>query len=645
MNLKIQNSRKSRGHFRTIKNFFFLCAHILLFLVTGVLAGSFFAQGTTSTKPSWSELNSGQAAQVSSSIPRPEYPRPELVRDRWINLNGQWDFTLDLSDSGEERDLPLGRGFDRKILVPFAPESALSGIGFTDFMPAVWYRRTLIIPADWKGQRIILHFEAADYQTTVWINGKKVGQHSGGYTPFSLDITDYCEKNENLLVVRCRDDVRSNLQPAGKQSKRYHSYSCLYRRTTGIWQTVWLEPVPAVFIENYRVVTDLDNSRVLLQVFLSGSQDSGELNLTVLDAGRVVFRDRKKAGRLVSFNIKLKDPKLWEIRKPYLYDFNLELKSLTAAQPLDRVRGYFGLRKIEARGKKIYLNNRPWFMRLVLDQGFYPDGIYTAPSDEALRRDIELSLAAGFDGARLHQRVFERGFLYWADRMGYAVWGEFADWGLDLSRPEALIIFQQEWKEALERDFNHPALIGWCPFNEQWGNNYPGVIESIYHLTKSLDPTRLVIDASGGYHPVRPDVFDSHNYEQRIEKFRQDYEGLLINPPRVFMNGDPARNVPYSGQPYFVSEYGGIWWNPGQTDEKAWGYGERPRTAEEFLQRYKDLTEALLFNPGIAGFCYTQLYDIEQEVNGLYTFDRQPKFDPAYFFKINQQKAAIEKQD
>lgn len=645
MNLKIQNNRKNRGQFKKIKIFFFPQAHVLLFLVMVALAGSFFAQVTMPAKPSWPELASGQAGQLSTSIPRPEYPRPELVRDRWINLNGQWDFALDLSDSGEERNLPLGRGFDRKILVPFAPESPLSGISFTDFMPAVWYRRTLIIPDDWNGQRIILHFEAADYQTTVWINGKKVGQHSRGYTPFSFDITDYCDKTENLLVVRCRDDVRSNLQPAGKQSKRYHSYSCLYRRTTGIWQTVWLEPVPAVFIEKYRVVTDLDNSQVLLQVFLSGSQGNGELNLTVLDADRVVVKDSKKAGRQVSFSFKLKDPKLWEIRKPYLYNFKLELKSAAGIKSLDRVQGYFGLRKIEARGKKIYLNNKPWFMRLVLDQGFYPDGIYTAPSDEALRRDIELSLAAGFDGARLHQRVFERRFLYWADRLGYAVWGEFADWGLDLSRPEALIIFQREWMEALERDFNHPALIGWCPFNEQWGNNYPGVIESIYHLTKSLDPTRLVIDASGGYHPVRPDVFDSHNYEQRIEKFRQDYEGLLANPPRVFMNGDPARNVPYSGQPYFVSEYGGIWWNPGQTDGKSWGYGERPRTAEEFLQRYKDLTEALLFNPGIAGFCYTQLYDIEQEVNGLYTFDRQPKFDPAYFFQINQQKAASEKQD
>ncbi len=576
------------------------------------------------------------------SIPRPEYPRPDFVRADWLNLNGEWDFALDLSDSGEERGLPEGQGFDRKILVPFAPESPLSGIGFQDFMPAVWYKKILRIPEDWKGRRIILNFEAADYKTTVWVNGKKVGENSGGYTPFSFDITDFCHKNENLLVVRCQDYLRSNLQPSGKQSKRYHSYSCLYRRTTGIWQTVWLEPVSFSNIEEYRVYPDVDNSRATLLVKLQEATPGQSLILEVKDGGKVIFREIKKAGNVVAYEVNIKKAKLWEVRKPYLYDFTLELKK-EGGEVLDRVQGYFGLRKIEARGEKIYFNNRPLFLRTVLDQGFYPDGIYTAPDDEALRRDIELSLACGFDGARLHQRVFERRFLYWADKLGYLVWGEFADWGLDLGRPESLLIFQREWEKAVIRDFNHPALIGWCPFNEQWGEEFPGVMERIFSLTKKLDPTRLVIDASGGYHVVVPDVYDSHNYEQDVQKFKAAYDGLLKTPPEVFVNGDPRRNTPYKGQPYFVSEYGGIWWNPGQKDEKAWGYGERPRTAEEFLERYRGLTEALLFNPKIAGFCYTQLYDIEQEVNGLYTFDRRPKFDPAYFFRINQQKAAIEK--
>ncbi|MGB9862494.1 MAG: glycoside hydrolase family 2 protein [Candidatus Saccharicenans sp.] len=582
------------------------------------------------------------AQATGEGIPRPEYPRPDFVRAEWLNLNGEWDFALDLSDSGEERGLPEGQGFDRKILVPFAPESSLSGVGYLDFMPAVWYKKVIRIPEKWKGKRILLNFEAADYKTTVWVNGNKVGENSGGYTPFSFDITDFCHRPENLLVVRCQDYLRSNLQPSGKQSKRYHSYSCLYRRTTGLWQTVWLEPVPSAHIEEYRVYPDVDNGQAVLMVKLTRATPEDTLELEVKDGGKVIFQERKKAGTITSFEVKIDRPKLWEIRKPYLYDFTLELKK-GKEQSLDRVQGYFGLRKIEARGEKIYFNNRPLFLRTVLDQGFYPDGIYTAPSDEALRRDIELSLACGFDGARLHQRVFERRFLYWADKLGYLVWGEFADWGLDLSRPESLLIFQREWEKAVLRDFNHPSVIGWCPFNEQWGEEFPGVMERIFSLTKKLDPTRLVIDASGGYHVVIPDVYDSHNYEQNVQKFKAVYDGLLETPPRAFANGDPKKNTPYRGQPYFVSEYGGIWWNPGQKDEKAWGYGERPRTAEEFLERYRGLTEALLFNPKIAGFCYTQLYDIEQEVNGLYTFDRQPKFDPAYFFKVNQQKAAIEK--
>jgi len=613
--------------------------------LSGITKGNFGAEklSRSSTQRLPSDELERSKVEEAAALPKPEYPRPDFFRSEWLNLNGEWDFALDLSDSGEERGLPLGEGFDRKIVVPFAPESLLSGIGFKDFIAAAWYKKMLSIPQAWKGQRVFLNFEAADYHTTVWINGQRVGEHFGGYTPFSFDITNFCNKDENLLVVRCQDDVRSNRQPSGKQSKHYNSYSCLYRRTTGIWQTVWLEPVNELRIEKYRVYPDVDNQQVLIQVFLNRAVSGKVLFIQVTDNGKIIFKDNKKASPLIFFEIKLKNPKLWEVRRPYLYDFTLELKDEASARLLDKVNGYFGLRKIETRGDKIYFNNRPLFMRMVLDQGFYPDGIYTAPSDEALRRDIEISQKAGFDGARLHQRVFERRFLYWADRLGYIVWGEFADWGLDLRRPEALIIFESQWKEAIERDFNHPAIIGWCPFNEQWGENYPGVIERIFNLTKSLDATRLVIDASGGYHVVAPDVFDSHNYDQDVNKFRETYDGLLLTPPKVFVNGDPDRSIAYRGQPYFVSEYGGIWWNPGQQDEKAWGYGERPKTAQEFLARYKGLTEALLFNPRVAGFCYTQLYDIEQEVNGLYTFDRKPKFDPAFFFEVNQQKAAIEK--
>ncbi len=583
----------------------------------------------------------GQAPEAAAEeIPRPEYPRPEMVRAEWQNLNGWWDFAFDLSNSGEEKEFIQGRGFDKKILVPFAPESELSGIGNLDFMTAVWYKRAFTLPSAWSGKRVKLNFEACDYRTTVWLNGKRVGDHLGGYTPFSFDLTDFLIPGENQLVVKAFDDVRSGEQPAGKQSQRLHSYSCLYRRTTGIWQTVWLEPVAEDYIVKYTVLSNADSGEAFVKMELNRTPDQGMITLRVSQQGKEEYSAVKKAEKTTAFLVKLKSPKWWSIRQPNLYD--LEIVYSRRNQDLDRVSGYFGLRKLEARGPKVYLNNKSLFLRTVLDQGFYPDGIYTAPSDEALKNDILISLGLGFDGARLHQRVFERRFLYWADQLGYIVWGEFADWGLDLGRPESYLVFSREWGEAVERDLNHPSLVGWCPLNERWGRNYPGVIENLFRFTKLLDPSRFVIDASGGYHMASPDVYDCHNYEQDVAKFKAVYDGLLQSPPVIFVNGDRERHTPYGGQPYFVSEYGGIWWNPGQKDEKAWGYGARPRTEEEFLDRYKKLTEALLFNPKVAGFCYTQLYDIEQEVNGLYTFDRKPKFDPEFFKRINQQKAAIE---
>jgi beta-galactosidase/beta-glucuronidase len=577
----------------------------------------------------------------AAPVPRPEYPRPDFVRADWVSLNGEWEFAIDAGDSGEERGLPSGGPFGRTIRVPFAPESPLSGIGHLDFMPAVWYRRSFTVPASWRGRRVLLNFEAVDYQATVWINGRLAGGHEGGFTPFTLDITDLLADGANVLVLRARDDTRSRRQPLGKQSTRFASYGCVYRRTTGIWQTVWLEPAPTARFERYKAACDIENGEAHLHAFFNVPPRAGTVTAKISFQGKPVAAQTKKADRTVRFGFVIKNARLWDLRAPNLYD--VELVYEAEGKTVDRVTGYFGMRKFEARDGKFLLNNRPLFLRTVLDQGFYPDGILTAPDDAALQKDIELAMSLGFDGARLHQKIFERRFLYWADKLGYLVWGEFPDWGLDISRGEAFLTFSREWTEEVERDLNHPALIGWCPFNEQWAGQASGLIPAAFRLTKLLDPSRPAIDASGGLHTVSPDVYDAHDYDQNPETFKARYDGLLATPRTVYINGGPERNTPYAGQPYFVSEYGGIWWNPGQTDGKAWGYGDRPKTLPEYLERFKRLTDVLLDNPAVAGLCYTQLTDVEQEVNGLLSFDRKPKHDPAYFRQVLQRRAAIER--
>jgi beta-galactosidase/beta-glucuronidase len=574
--------------------------------------------------------------------PRPEYPRPqwvqgERVRPDWVNLNGEWEFEEDAGETGEARGLPSGRALKGRIVVPFAPESKLSGIGKTDFMPCVWYRRSFGVPDDWSGRRVVLHFGAVDYEATVWVNGAAVGEHRGGYSPFHFDITQHLRGGENEVVVRAVDDTRGPLQPSGKQSDRLESYGCMYTRTTGIWQTVWLEAVPAARLARAQYRSDQESGGPVIVVHASRRASGLAVEAVVLAEGSEVARvrgDVQGDGTVLSPD--LGEARLWSPDDPFLYD--VELRLLDGDDVVDRVESYFGVRHVNVDAPAIRLNGQPVFQRLVLDQGYYPDGLYTAPSDEALRRDVELSKAMGFNGARLHQKVFEPRFLYWADRLGYLLWGEYGSWGLDVSHIGALDAMLPEWLAIVERDFNHPSIVGWCPFNETHPGQRDELLRAIYWATKAADPTRPVIDTSGYVH-AETDVDDSHTYEQDPEKFaalHQQFE----------KGGEPFRSsehdAPHRGQPYFVSEYGGIWWNPGQTDEKAWGYGDRPKGEEEFLDRYRRLTETLLSNPRMCGLCYTQLYDIEQEVNGLYTYDRKAKFDPALIRAINEQKAAVE---
>ena len=578
-----------------------------------------------------------------SDIPRPEHPRPQMVRPDWINLNGTWQFEMDPGRSGRERGLPDAERLKGEILVPFCPESKLSGIGHKDFIPAVWYRRLFTLPEAWEDKRILLHFGAVDYDAWVYVNGRLAGFHRGGYTPFTLEMTDHLERGENTVTLYAEDDTRSRLQPRGKQSDQYESYRCLYTRTTGIWQTVWLEAVPEICIQSLRLTPLLEQGALLVQARLRG--DSRDF---WLEAEARAEGDIGGQGKCLAENgwgcclLPLSDVRPWSPQDPFLYDLRLTLHC--EGETLDRVESYFGLRSIGVCDGVVLFNGRPIFQRLVLDQGYYPDGIYTAPTDEALRKDIELAQALGFNGARLHQKVFEPRFLYWADRLGYLVWGEFPNWGLDHSHPGALERVLAEWPAVIERDYSHPCVIGWCPFNETPPDQNPELIRTVSRLTRALDWTRPAIDTSGYVH-VETDLWDVHDYAHGItpEQFAERYEAFARGdrPWRSFPQHEPE----WAGQPYWVSEYGGIWWNPEQEDPRGWGYGDRPCTVEEFVRRYRTLTEALLRNPRMWGFCYTQLYDIEQEVNGLYYYDRSPKFAPEVMEEIRRistQKAAVE---
>ncbi|MBP9988612.1 MAG: beta-galactosidase [Ruminococcus sp.] len=568
------------------------------------------------------------------NIPRPEFPNPQFQRHDWLNLNGEWSFQIDNEKSGlEKKFFNPDTKFDSKIIVPFCPESVLSGLEHKDFIYAVWYSRKITIPEKFIGKRVILHFGAVDYIAEVYLNGKKVGTHKGGYISFKFDITDYLESGENTLTVYVEDDVRNPMQPRGKQSELYYSHGCDYTRTTGIWQTVWLEFLPQSYIDSIKIYPNVANCSVDIQAKVIGEGKIEALALfreRIMGAASVVTD-----GGVLSLHLDLKEAQLWNVGEGKLYDLELRFND-------DRVDSYFGLREVRLDGFKFLINNKSVFQRLVLDQGYYPDGIYTAPNEDALIKDIQISLDMGFNGARLHQKIFEPRFLYHCDKMGYIVWGEYPNWGLDWTDRNAVYPVISEWTEELERDFNHPSIIGWCPFNETWDRHgcqqQDDVLETIYRLTKTFDPTRPCIDTSGNFHVVT-DIFDVHDYEQDVKVFTENYNRLMTEG--VLVDRHSERQT-YNGEPVFMSEYGGIGWAVDENDKRAWSYGNAPKNKYDFIERYKGLTDALLDNDKMFGFCYTQLYDIEQEQNGLYTYSRKPKFEPAIFRAINARKARIE---
>lgn len=571
------------------------------------------------------------------------YPNPQFERKNWLCLNGEWNFgcyksvkkyKFGINDSIVDE---MRNNMDLKINVPYCIESKKSGLGLTGFWNRVWYQRNVEIK---KGDSLVfLHIGASDNVTSVFVNGTLVGSHKGGYTPVRLNITDACIDGDNDIFIVCEDDVKAPMVIRGKQSEKLKSHGCDYTRTTGIWQTVYLECVPYDYIKNFKVYPDAEHSLVTIHTDLIGSAD---LKVTASYDGKIVgtaFADN--ASGVTVLQIKLDEKHLWEVGNGRLYDLDLTFGD-------DEVKSYFGLRDLRLDGYKFLINGKSVFQRLVLDQGFYRDGIYTATDDEFVQ-DIRLSQELGFNGARLHQKTFDSRFLYYCDKMGYIVWGEYANWGLDYSSPQSVDVFLNEWREVLERDFNHPSIVGWCPFNETWNYNgreqYSPLLKTVYEYTKAVDSTRPCIDTSGNFH-VKTDIYDVHDYNYDVEFFKKNYDRLMTEGylyEHVLVD-NPGRQH-YNGEPTFVSEYGGIKWETDK-EHKAWGYGVDVKTPQELADRYCGLTNVLLSNYCMFGFCYTQLYDIEQEQNGLYTYDRKRKFPDEIYDQIiacNTQIAAIEK--
>ena len=581
-----------------------------------------------------------------STVPRPEYPRPQFRRQDWTNLNGEWRFAFDDGDAGlaegwqnaSAADLE-GSSFDRTITVPFCFQSELSGIGERAFHDVVWYARTFERPPP-DDERLLLHFGAVDYRATVWVNGAHVVSHEGGHTPFTADVTHALLEGENVVIVRAEDPSRDVTIPRGKQYWREESEGIFYTRTTGIWQTVWLEPVGSRRIDCLRLTPDLDAAALDVEVGVEGFGPNLTLRLTVAHEGERLLDDRVALqSALVERRLPLVTrgeqpaspypgrwgkPPYWSPEEPNLLDLRVELLD-AEGRPLDAVDSYFGMRKIEIRDGKVYLNDLPLYQRLVLDQGYFPDGILTAPTDEDLRRDIELAQEMGFNGARKHQKVEDPRWLYWADRLGFLVWGEAAN-AYQYS-PDYVRRFTAEWQEALRRDYNHPCIVTWVPMNESWGVREiptdPRQVEhllAMYHLTRSLDGSRPVVSNDGWEHALT-DLCAIHDYRNAavLAERYQTPETSLAEPERrpVYAPGHG-----YRGEPILITEFGGIAFKT--ADPESWGY-RTVSNAEELLERYGALVHALLQSAVVQGFCYTQLTDVEQEINGLLTYDRRPK--------------------
>jgi beta-galactosidase/beta-glucuronidase len=565
------------------------------------------------------------------------YPRPQLQRPRWYSLNGSWEFAFDAEGAWTQ---PEEVPWNERIAVPFAPEVRASGVNAPGFFRACWYRKRFELPERAEQERWILHFGAVDWQATVWVNGAYAGEHQGGYTPFHFDITDFATDPECVVVVRAEDDPHDLAKPRGKQDWLLQPHSIWYPRTTGIWQTVWLEKVPSTRIARVSFTPNLARWELGLQIWVEGARRSDlRLGVRLQSAGTLLAADSYQiVNGEVHRGIALSDPGiddsrnelLWSPHAPNLIDVELTLFD-ERGTAIEQLRSYTALRTTAVQGDRFLLNGRPYLLRMVLDQGYWPDTGLTAPHDQALKRDVELARQMGFNGVRKHQKIEDPRYLFWADALGLAVWEEMPSayrfTGASVER------VAREWTSVIQRDYSHPCVIAWVPINESWGvPNLPDnprerhYVQALYHLTKTLDPTRPVI-GNDGWESVATDIIGIHDYDDQPDRIARRYRATDVLP-RLFKRERPGGRLlvleggtPHTDLPLMLTEFGGI----AVAGSGTWGYSTC-RTAADLADRYRRLLAAVRSLGLLAGFCYTQFSDTYQEANGLLHADRTPKF-------------------
>lgn len=586
---------------------------------------------------------------------RTEYPQPQFQRENWTNLNGSWDFDFDDQNQGVRDQWYQQEKLTQKIEVPFAYQTELSGIDDQSEHSVVWYQRHFQIDQS-TDEVTILHFGAVDFKADIWIDGQHVGTHSGGHTSFSFDITNFVKDGtDHVMTVRADDPVRDEELTRGKQNWTGESTGIWYTNTTGIWQTVWLEKKPVTNLASVKYVTDIDKGIVEISGeidnFVSGTGVTANIKFGDELLTKITIYPEDSAFEW-SINILgnhifrmgyHNEGWLWTPEHPNLFTVDFETTAPNAVT--DKVSSYFGMRKIHTANGMTYLNNRPYYQKLVLNQGYWPEGLLTAPSDEAFQKDISLAKEMGFNGARIHQKVEDPRYLYWADKMGFICWGECAAAPVFTRKAETTLY--KEWLEIIERDYNHPSIVTWVPINESWSVSQVHIdrqqqhfTQAMYHLIHSLDTTRLV-QSNDGWAQTETDICAVHNYAHGAKDDKETYdyyqetlhswESIIRNPPvwDIFAEG-----FTYQGQPILLTEFGGIGYNK-QDADKGWGY-TGAKSDEEFISEYQRIMKAVSQSHSLNGIVYTQLTDTEQEVNGLLTVDRQPKVDPEVIKKANE---------